>query len=133
MKKKGLLIGVFALFVLSTCLPWFTFNARMMGYCWGYSFLKWMIVPFIIILIYLLQDQSKMFGILSELSLFAIFATYVIAFGRWQEVCNISSGFQWDEGIYTATVGYWISVILFLVFSTLLQVHIFRNKNAASS
>lgn len=129
MKKKGLLIGSFVLFVLSTCLPWFTFNARMMGYCWGYQFLKWLVVPMIIIVIYLFQERSKMFIVLSEVSLVSILAIYVIAFGRWQEVCNIAPGFQWDEGFHTATAGYWISVLLFAVFFVVFQLGLAKPKD----
>lgn len=128
MKRKMLFYGSFILFVLSIFLPWFTFNAKMMGYCWGYQFLKWLIVPLLIIVIYLFQEQSKMFAVLSELSLIAILATYVIAFGRWQETCNIAPGFQWDEGFYTATAGYWISVLMFLSFSVVMQFMLFKKK-----
>lgn len=128
MKKKDLLYSVFVMFVLSIFLPWFTFNAKIMGYCWGYNFLKWMIVPVIIIVIYLFQEHSKMFIVLSELSLVSILTTYVIAFGRWQEICNISSGFQWDEGLHTATAGYWVSLSLYLCFTVILQVQMFGKK-----
>lgn len=125
MKRKKLLYGLFVLFVLSIFLPWFTFNAKMMGYCWGYSFLKWLVVPVVIILLYLFQERSKMFAILSELSLVSILMTYVVAFGRWQEVFHIVPGFQWDEGFYTATAGYWIPVLLFIVFSIVMQFVLF--------
>lgn len=130
MKRKIITFGSFILLVLSVFLPWFTFNAKMMGYCWGFQFLKWLAVPLVVITVYLFQEKSKMYAVLCEVSLIAIAAAYVVAFGRWQEVCNIAPGFQWNEGLYTATAGYWVSVLLFMVFSAVIQFSIWkRNKS----
>lgn len=129
MKIKKLCYISFALFALSIFLPWFTFNFKIMGYCWGFQFLKWLVVPQIIIIVYMLHEQRKILKVLSELSLISVFATYMIAFGKWQEVCNIAPGFQWKEGFYTATVGYWISLLLFIVFSVVMQFLVFNKSS----
>lgn len=125
MKRKPVLIVSFMLFLLSVFLPWFTYNPKVMGYCWGFQFFFIWLVPVIIIGIYVFWKSTAAMFVLSELSLIAILGTYIFAFGRWQELCNIISGFQWKDGLHTATVGYWISLCLFLMLAILLQ---FRKK-----
>lgn len=128
MKEKGHVLGSFLLFVLTVFLPWFTFDAKIMGYCWGWHFFKYLAVPIIVIAIYLLQGKGKMFMVLAELASAIILAVYVIAFGRWQEYFHIAPGFQWMEGFYTATAGYGLSLSMFLLFSVLLQIQVFCKK-----
>ena len=69
-----------------------------------------------------------MFAALAELSAAIILVVYVMAFGHWQAVYHIAPGFQWLEGFYTATAGYWISLATFFLFVVALQVQIFRKK-----
>lgn len=126
MKIKGHVLGSFLMFILSIFLPWFTFNAKIMGYCWGWHFLKYFAVPILVIIVYLIQGKGKAFSVLAEFAVVTIFSVYVLAFVRWQELFHIAPGFQWMEGFYTATVGYWVSFALFLLFSVLFQIKIFR-------
>lgn len=121
MKDNKLLIGLFALFVLSIFTPWFTYNPKVMGYCWGFQFFYLWLVPVIIIGVYVFWRATAVMFVLSELSLIAILGSYIFAFGRWQEMCNIIAGFQWKDGLHTATIGYWISLGLFLVLTLLCQ------------
>ena len=125
MKRKPALIVSYLLFLLSTFLPWFTYNPKVMGYCWGFQFFYLWLVPVIIIGIYVFWKPTIVMFCLSELSLPVILGSYAFAFGRWQEVCNIISGFQWKDGLHTATVGYWVSLNLFVLLAILLQ---FRKK-----
>ena len=119
---QDLLRGLYVLSVLSVFLPWFTYNARMMGYCFGYNFLKWFMIPQIIIAVYLIKRKySTILLALTELSMVANLVTLVIAFGRWQETRNIIAGFHWEDGFRTALPTYWITVAVFFVFFILFQ------------
>lgn len=122
MKRKPVLIVSFLLFLFSAFLPWFTYNPKVMGYCWGFQFFYFWLIPVIIIGIYVFWKSTAAMFVLSELSLIAVLGTYIFAFGRWQEFCNIISGFQWKDGLHTATVGYWLSLGLFLLLVVLLQI-----------
>lgn len=122
MNQKIHLTAIYILSVLSIFLPWFTYNPDVMGYCWGFQFLKWMILPLLIIGVFLFRIQSgKLLFFLAEMSIIAILAIFVMALGRWQEICNIIEGFQWKDGLHTALPTFWISAGLFLLFFILLQ------------
>jgi len=122
MKSKPVLIVSFVLLLLSIFLPWFTYNPKVMGYCWGFQFVHLWLVPVIIIGIYVFWKSTAAMFVLCELSLIAILGSYIVAFGRWQEMCNIITGFQWKDGLHTATVGYWLSLGIFLLLVVLLQI-----------
>lgn len=125
MKRKPILVASYLMCLLSMFLPWFTYNPKVMGYCWGFQFFYLWLVPVIIIGSYVFWRSTVSMFVLSELSLVAVLGAYVFAFGRWQELCNIISGFQWKDGLHTATVGYWVSLSLFVLLAILLQ---FRKK-----
>ena len=122
MKRKSVLIASYLLFILSMCLPWFTYNPNVMGYCWGFQFFLMWFVPVTIVGIYVIWKATAWMFILCELSLVALLGSYVFAFGRWQEMCNIISGFQWKDGLHTTTVGFWVSTVLFLILAIQLQM-----------
>lgn len=122
MQHKKYLKIIFILSVISIFLPWFTYDANIMGYCWGYCFLKWFAVPMIIIALYLFASiDNKVFLAMAELSMVLNLVIMVFAFGRWQEVCNIVEGVQWQDGFVTALPTYWLSAVLFLVFFIVFQ------------
>ena len=52
MKSKPVLIVSYLLFLISVFLPWFTYNPKVMGYCWGFQFFYLWLVPVIIIGVY---------------------------------------------------------------------------------
>ena len=122
MNRKRVLKTLYILAVLSVFLPWFTYNPDVMGYCWGYAFLRWLLIPLMVIGIYLFSKRSQLMILLSELSLIASLAVLVVAFGRWQEVCNIQAGFHWADGFKTAQIGYWISLGLFVTMFSWFQI-----------
>lgn len=120
---------VFLLFVCSFFLPWFTYDAQMMGYRFGYLFLGWFAIQLIIIALYLTEKIRGSFAIMiTELSLLANFAALLAAFGRWQEVCNIVGGWQWNDGFYTAQPGFWISAVLSALLFMLFQYHLVKRR-----
>lgn len=123
MKKRSTLIISYFLFVCSLFLPWFTYNPKLMGYCWGFQFFYLWLIPITIIGAFVFAKGKKAMFILSELSLATMFGIYIFAIGRWQELRNIISGFHWKDGLHTATVGYWVSLCLFCVLAILLQFH----------
>ena len=122
MKRKYVLIISYLLFLISLFLPWFTYNPKVMGYCWGFQFFFMWFVPVTIVGIYVFWKATTWIFVLSELSLAALLGSYVFAFGRWQEMCNIISGFQWKDGLHTATAGFWVSAALFLILAIQLQM-----------
>ncbi len=122
MKNKGLLKALFLLAVASFLLPWFTYNARMMGYCWGFFFIKWFALPMGLTGIYLfILPERKAAAFLAELSVAANLILCLIAFGRWQEVANIAGGFHWSDGFRTAQPGFWIAAGLLLALFAVFQ------------
>lgn len=122
MKRKRVLKTLYILAVLSVFLPWFTYNPDVMGYCWGYAFLGRLLLPLAVIGIYLFGKRSHLMLLLSELSLIVSLSVLVVAFGQWQEVCNIQPGFHWADGFKTAQIGYWISLGLFVTMFSWFQI-----------
>lgn len=127
MKRKTFLRVSFVLSVLSLCLPWFTYNARVMGYRYGIAFVKWYAVPFVFIGIHLFSEKiSEVTALLAEVSVTANLVVSVWLFGRWQEICNIAAGFQWTDGFRTAQAGFWIAAGLMLILFFAFQVEFCR-------
>ncbi len=118
MKNQRFLKVLFALSAASLLLPWFTYNARVMGYCWGFSFAKGFALPMALIGIALFaMPESRGAAIAGELAAVVNLILCVLAFGRWQEFANITAGFRWAEGLRTAQPGFWVaSGCFFLLF-----------------
>ena len=132
MGKKGLrnaLKGLYILMILSLFLPWFTYNPKVMGYRFGYTFMEWFLIPLVILGIYLFKkENSRIMFALAELSVIANICLLTIAFGKWQDVCNIQTGFHWKDGFITALPTYWLSVAVFLAFSIVFQCVYVKNE-----
>lgn len=122
MNRKRVLKTLYILAVLSVFMPWFTYNPDVMGYCWGYAFLGRLLIPLAVIGVYLFCKRSNLMILLSELSLVVSLAVLVVAFGRWQEVCNIQAGFRWADGFKTSQIGYWISLGLYATMFSWFQI-----------
>ena len=120
---------VYLLSVLSLCLPWFTFNAKIMGYRFGFVFWAWF-VQYIVVVGAVLFTQGMYTGKLAlwaaEVSAFLNLGALVDVAGRWMEVCNIKGGFHLREGISAAQPGYWVSAVLFVLFFLLFQYHLWK-------
>lgn len=127
MKTSKYLKAMFGLTVLTFCLPWFTYNAKVMGYCWGYDFLRWFLVPMALVALCLfLPRRNAALILLAEVAQIVNFAGLVCAFGRWQEVCNIQSGFQWQDGFRTVQPGFWVAVSFFVLFFLNFQIDLVK-------
>ena len=125
MRANNYLKVLFVLTVLTLCLPWFTINAKMMDGCCGYAFMKQFLVPAATIGICLFYPKRQaLLILLAEVSLVGCFFVLAYAFGFWQEVCNIRSGAQWQDGFHTAQPGFWVSVCFFVLFFILSLIHI---------
>ena len=127
MKARKYLKVLYLLSVLSLCLPWFTYNANVMGYRFGFVFLSWFAVPLALLAGCLFWPKwNTGMVILGELAHLGNFAALFCALGFWQQVCNIKAGFWLAEGIYTAQPGYWIAVVTFILLFVSNQIELFR-------
>ena len=116
---------LYLLMVLALFLPWFTYNPRVMGYRFGFVFLKWFAVPLVILALSLFRSgKNRILIILAELAQLGFLAALICALGFWQQVCNIKSGFHLMEGLKTAQVGYWIAVAAFFVQFACYQIEL---------
>ena len=87
-----------------------------MGYCWGFQFIGWLLIPLGFFGIACILKQPACLHILFSVLGFLSAATlYIIIFGRWQEFRNITAGFHWADGFRTAQPGFWISSILLVM------------------
>ena len=128
-KTADALKGSYILAAGSLFLPWFTYNASMMGYCWGYQFLPWFLVPCFIIGLSLFKSQGNAtWTFLTEVSLLTNLGLFVFALGYWQRLCNIRDGFQLMDGLHTAQGGYWLSLGLHTALFILFRVHLYGSN-----
>ncbi|MBQ8974385.1 MAG: hypothetical protein IJ072_01530 [Oscillospiraceae bacterium] len=116
--KYGLYLKIcFLLSTASLFTPWFTYNAQIMGYCWGYFFIGWFLIPRVILAVRIFTPvRNKTLSILARIASVAELGLMALALGKWQEICNISGGFHWKSGLSTAQPMYWVSAGLFVVF-----------------
>lgn len=127
MTKRKYVKVLYLLTVLTLFLPWFTYNARVMGYRFGFAFLKWFAVPMVFLALSLFSPgRNRFMIILAELAHLGNFAALFCALGFWQQVCNIKSGFHLLEGLKTAQVGYWIAVVSFSALFVSYQIELVR-------
>ena len=133
-KTADSLKGAYILAAGSLFLPWFTYNASMMGYCWGYQFLPWFLIPCCILGISLFRSKrSALWTFLTEASLLTDLGLFIIALGYWQRLCNIRDGFQLLDGLHTAQGGYWLSLGLHTALFVLFQIHLFGTPKEEKS
>lgn len=120
---------VFILACLCVFLPWFTWNAKMTGYCWGFYFVLELAAPMVVIGVYLGSgSRGKWFAALTELSSLLVIAIAVTAMGRWQIRCNITG--VWEFAPETAQPTYWFSLVAFAALFAAIQFEVFkRAKN----
>ena len=129
MKVKRFLRVIFFLCVASLCLPWFTYNARVMGYRWGLMFAKWYALPFALVGIHLFgKKKGELTAVLGEIAVLANLVISAVVFGRWHEFCNIAAGFRWLDGFRTAQPGFWIAAILMVMLFAAFQVEFCRRS-----
>lgn len=121
---------LFIVCLLSLFLPWFTYNASVMGYRYGFTFIKLFLLPMIVIAGYLfLPVQCKPLLVAAEFCSVANIVLPIISLGLWQEICNIKGGFHLIEGLRTALPGFWISFVLMSLFFLLFQCEFWRKAD----
>ena len=122
---------LFALSVLSLWLPWFTFNARMMGYRYGVMFWPWFVQYIVLVGAALFSNtvgRWRVVGWVAGVSALLNLCAIVAAAGKWMERANIDGGFLLRRGLSGAQPGYWISAVLFLGVFLLLQYHLWKSR-----
>ena len=68
MKKLSFDKTLFYLACGCVFLPWFTWDAQMMGYCWGFDFILELAVPLFVIALYLYSEsESKLLVLITEI------------------------------------------------------------------
>ena len=128
MKVSKYLKILFVLTLLTLCLPWFTYNTKVMGYRYGFAFLKWFLIPAAALTICLFWPERNLpVVILGEIAHMGNFAALFFSLGLWQQVCNIKSGFYLMEGIRTAQPGYWIAAFFFMLFFFCFQMELVKD------
>ena len=121
--------GLYVLILLAFCLPWFTYNPAVMGYCWGFQFLPFFLISFCISGLYLFRFRSSLFlGILCQVSALADVGILVHILGYWQKYRNIRDGFQLLDGLRTARFGFWLAVGLHIAFLIMVNVSLLRRN-----
>lgn len=119
MKEARLMRALLILSITGTLLPWFTYNAKVMGYCWGWEFLPYMLVPYIIMALGLFKRQSSRTLHTASVLCGAINTAIIAAApGCWQIMHNITGAFLWTEGLQTALPAYYTTVVLHVVMLT---------------
>lgn len=101
---------LFVLSVASLVLPWFTYNSKIMGYCFGSEFYVYFIAPMILVWYALFGKGHVLLGVFGAMTNMAVL---VYALGGWMKIHNISSEFLLREGIHTSVYGFWVSFVLF--------------------
>lgn len=120
---------LYVLSVLSLFLPWFTYNASIMGYCRGFEFLPFFLIPFCISALFLFKFRgSTLWGVLCQASALADVGILVYILGFWQKYRNIRDGFQLTDGLHTAQAGFWLAVGLHTAFLILLTVSLLGKR-----
>ena len=108
-------------------LPWFTWDAQMMGYCWGFDFILELAIPLFIIALFLYSEsRSKLLIFITKLSVALLVAFTVIAAGKWQDSFNMVTG--WNFNLEPILPTYWISLAVFILLFIAVQFRIFQKK-----
>ena len=108
-------------------LPWFTWDAQMMGYCWGFDFILELAIPLFIIALFLYSEsRSKLLVLITELSAALLVAFTVIAAGKWQDSFNMVTG--WNFNLEPILPTYWISLVVFILLFIAVQFRVFQKK-----
>lgn len=128
-KSENALRGIYVLTILSLLLPWFTYNASIMGYCWGYLFLSYFLIPILISGLYLFRFRGNLiWGFLCRICAVVNLGILIYALGHWQTLCNIRDGFQLMDGLRTAQSGFWLAAVFHISFFVMVFVSLFSKK-----
>jgi len=129
--KTGLFIS-YVLQIISLFLPWFTYNAKVMGYCWGTQYILHFLIPLAMIGVYLFCVRTGILHVIfAEFGALMYIVLLVLVFGNWQEGRNIVSGFHWGDGFRTAQPGFWLAAASAMSTLMFIQFHVFCSKTTA--
>jgi len=118
---------LFVLSAASLVLPWFTYNAEIMGYCFGSEFYVYFVAPMVMLWLALFGKGHVLLGIFGAMTNIAIL---VYALGGWMKIHNISSEFMLIEGIHTSVFGFWVSFVLFgALLASVITENMKMNRN----
>ena len=130
MKASKRLKALFCLTLFALCLQWFTYNAKVMGYRYGFAFIKWFLIPPVLLALCLFwPKRNRILIVLGEVAHIANFTAMITVLGLWQQVCNIKFGFHWREGIRTAQPGYWVAFGFFVIFFVCFQIELIKDSS----
>ena len=125
---RKVFIGSCVLALMGLCLPWFTFNAKVTGYYWGLHVLPFILFQGIYIAVYLRGKRPRLgAGILCELCLLSLPVAYIYKFLTWH-IPNITGEISLTTSLHTATVGYWMALVLVLICVITGTVYIIKRK-----
>ena len=128
MRKLSFAKIIFYLACGCVLLPWFTWDAHMMAYCWGFDFILELAIPLFIIALFLYSESgSKLLLILTELSALLLVVFTILAVGTWQNSFYMLTGWNFDLEPILPT--YWISLTVFILLFIAVQFHILKKKN----
>lgn len=126
MKEKTNIFVVYILQIVSMFLPWFTYNAKVMGYCWGIQYILYFLLPLAMVASFLFSRSPNLVQIiLAEFGSVMNLVLLILVFGTWQEGRNIIEGFHWRDGFRTAQPAFWCAAICAVLVFAFLQHHIF--------
>lgn len=126
-KKAFCLSGVLVL--ASVAMPWFTFDAQIMGYYWGAGTIPWTLIPAGYIVFYARHGSlGAGSDILWELSLLSFPATYLYTFFTWPIQSNITGEINVSTSMCTATPFFWFSLLSACVFAAAGSLYPMKNK-----
>lgn len=118
---------IFCLACVCVFLPWFTWNARVMGYCWGFDFILELAVPLFVIAFFLFSDsRNKILIIVTELCSVLLLVFTVLAIGMWQKYFFMASSWKFD--IEPVMPTYWISLSVYILLFSAVQFRAFPKK-----
>ena len=108
-------------------LPWFTWDAQMMGYCWGFDFILELAIPLFVIALFLYSEsESKLLVLITEICALLLVAFTILAAGSWQYSFHI--GMSWNFDLEPILPTYWISLSVFILLFVVIQLSIFQKS-----
>ena len=108
-------------------LPWFTWDAQMMGYCWGLDFILELAIPLFISALFLYSEsRSKLLVFLTEICALLLVAFTILAAGKWQDSFNMVM--RWNFDLEPILPTYWISLSVFILLFSAVQFRVIQKK-----
>lgn len=119
MKKIRIL---FCVWLVSVCLPWFTFDMEMTGGYYGIYMLPYFALQIVILAWWCLQSEKskRILNIAVVLALITIPLSYFLCLGMWHAEANITRGFDIKLGLQTSTWCFWCSFCIAIVMIVLI-------------